>query len=474
MNVGDSGSRRFVRLATALAVLCLGSWVAVTVAPASGGKPIHPEVLACLKQRFGDEFVKKQMQRPANAAWGAVIEECSEAVFGNGRPDPGQGVCPSTADLLRRAFAVGHDHPIPTASEIACNAKKAKRRPLPVAAVVTGIEGDYRNNPVLSRYAMSGKMGAITYRALARLERDGFPMALGAQVNVTLPPTPPSLDPQFIPAEAIRMYQAVLLADKQAGKPVWFNYYFSGPGSGDPRFPRTEAELAAWLKNVVRPRIALFAKAAEEVRAEVLVVHFELEPDVLMNTTEFREFSAARRLEIAQLLVTSGLKIARRHFKGKIVAQRGWQFHAPDAGRLAFWAEVPMERLSYRGYDTVISSFFPSLPSICTPEYAEEYMAVQLERTIALAKRDGVRWGVGEADVLAVGTLDEYGSCGVSDLRAAHDAILEVVLRAVEGARPRPALVWLPAGPAEWFADASLRKRLATRFTAFANTLNTP
>ncbi len=376
--------------------------------------------------------------------------------------------CLTGAALVKRALATDHEHPIPTAAEIACNAKKAKRRALPSVVVTTVLDPDTGDHPEIGKYDWTGSFGQRIYGAHTRIQTDGFPTGLGTHVSQGLPPYVSKLSNAVAFAEGLRFYQAVVLADKQAGKPTMFLFTLCGPGECESALPTTESAFRAWVKGTVAQRVAAVAKAAEAVRAELLLVPFESEPDVILNWKGLRDLPPATRVELAQLLVTTGLTAARKHFKGKLVAWRGWQLHAPNAEQTAFWGSAPMDEVRYTGYDIVLTTFFPAHPKACTPEYAKAYMAAQLGKAVELAKRDGVRWGTWEVDVLTLWSHTLYGECGAADLRAAHDPVLEVVLGALVAAQPRPALVWLYAGPNEWQNDAAFRKRLGARLTTFA------
>ena len=464
--------------------------------PGVGSAALTPAVRACLQKKVGAKVANAiGATGPPTGAQTKLIAACAKksnatasgsnpagksgkptgksskgTAVGGGTHSAAASACPTLATLVK-AMMLERDARYPTTPQIACHAKKAKRIALPQVVVTTMLDPDYEDQPAFQRAHAS----SLPHTQRARIAAEGFPMDIGPAFSQGLPPfghgegqgqLPRCKDDLAVLAEALRVYQAVLLVDKAAGKPVAF-VFICGP---DVTLPRTEAGFRIWLTRLVRPRIAMIAKAAEQVKAEVLVVPHELEPDVILNSPGLVDLPAATRVKLAQELVSTGLEVARKHFKGVVAGWRGWQFHSPTADMTAFWGRAPMEQVSYKGYDIVLSSFFPVREQGCTAAYATQYMEAQLAKTTALAQRDGVGWGIWELDIFTLFRLARYGGCG-ADPRAEHDRAVDAVFAALTTAAPAPRWVWLFNGPAEWQDDSAFRKALAKRFTAFARDL---
>ena len=482
-----TGSRRWSRLRWGWLSGVLGASFAATLlaVPAVAGEDPPPAVKRCISEKF-DAAARAHAKPPNPAEGNRIIEGCFQSVVGigmgsggkpptsSGKVQSGTGVgggCPSPSWLMQHALKPTELR-IPTTAEIACNAKHARRLPLPRVVVSSQIASNPWNNPEFKDLGQTGSSGKVAYAARLRMAQEGYPSDIGFHRSQVLPPFGADvLHPQLL-RDNLRTYQAATLAEKAAGKPVIFELVIAGPGTQwGGAVPTSASAFKRWLEQTVTPRIAMAAKAAEAVKAEMFVVPFELEPDVFLNVGTLRTLPAATRVTLAQALVSAGLKAARKHFKGLVVAPRGWQFHAPNPDSAAFWAAAPMEQVSYRGYDVVSSSFFPVPYTRCDEAYVTEYMDVQLRKTLELAQRDRVRWGVGEVDVFTLGTIAQYAGCGAAEPQVAHDPLLAAALDAILRARPRPAWVRFTGGPDEWQGDAAFRQRLGQQLAAFAREL---
>lgn len=463
----------------ALAVLATPILAAGAQAASAGQFP--PAVVTCLTKVLGAGKAAEldAGSRRPTAAEQTAIGRCFSESAGpsSGPPSPGgppassggsakppssRGTkgCPSLDSLI--ANVVGppeaRDYRAPSAADIACNAKKAKRLPLRTGAF-TVLDPDLQDR---SDYGSWGRaQGGV--RTLLKL-RDGlrtagFPAALSPQAQNGLPPfTVPHPIPLASLGEVARAYSAVLLKEKAAARRVLFNV----PESPGASWPATATAYEAWLKEYWVPRVALLAKAAETVKAEYFDP-FTPEADVFFNTNGLRSLPGSERLALAQELVDATRRAAAP-FKGVLVGRQGWQFEAPTASR-DFWAAAPMGDLSFKGYGLLGVTLLPVVFGSCTPDYAHAYLQKQLAQVTKMAARDVIPWAVLELDVFTFGSLKQHAACG-ADPQAAYSAIWQAVLDELRAVSPAPRLIAFTY-PSEWSGQAAILAELKKLFAAY-------
>lgn len=467
---------RCFALGVVLAALLSGS----TAALAAGGPPPPTQAqAACIKQAigasaYGDIFGGR---RPPTSAEESKMAAC----FGGGpsggsggqpggKPGgqtgpttttPSRGGCPAVATLLAGVLGAGPAYRAPSWADLTCNTKRLRRLAPPKVAVAVSIDPDFQDRPDAASFR-TAKTAANAVAARDRLLTGGWPADLSPQSEQGLPPFTQSYPlPAATLDEQVRNYAALLLREKTAGRRVLFA--LPAPPSADSALPKTAGEYRTWLASVWLPRVKVAARAAELVKAEYLDP-FSPEADIAFNHATWTAMSGADRLATVQDFVNQ-TRAAASAFKGILVGRQGWQFWDATADQRAFWAAAPMQDLSFKGYGMMGVSLLPVRFNACTPEYAKQYLDVQLPQLTKMAARDGIPWGILELDVFTFGSLTSYGSCGAAPAdvqQSIWTAVLDKLKQTNAGV-----FVFVDA-PAEWELSPATLAADKTLFAEFA------
>lgn len=384
---------------------------------------------------------------------------------GAGGSSKATGSCPSLDQLI--AGIVGppevQKYQSPTAADIACNAKSAKRIS-PVKGLVQMSDAELEDRP---DYAPDNQQGG--FRKILQMRDEnlfGFTSALSNNSQQNMVPPHDFVHP--IPLnrfeEVARVYSAVLLKEKSLGRAVLFNVSESPDGVATfPMKPTsTVAEHKLWLKDYWIPRVKILANAAELIKAEYFDP-FIPEADIVFNLS-FSSLSGTERVALAQEFIDA-TRNAASSFKGVLIGRQGWQFEAATEGMRNLFAKTPMADLSWKGFGILGVSLLPvMLESPCTKEYVRSYMQKQLAVITQMAERDGIPWAILELDVFTFGSLSKYSAC--ANPLAVYSELWQVIIDELNSVALAPRLVTVGL-PSEWTSNAAVIKELTRVFATY-------
>ena len=198
----------------------------------------------------------------------------------------------------------------------------------------------------------------------------------------------------------IKMRNAALgyLHYKLKGESVmWHNTYPPYNNYGYYKF-ESEESFESYLQDSFLPNVAIAAKAAELVKAE-LFAPFVIELGVLIENQPFVKesgYSSDKKRTLAQHVVSEVIHRVRSLYHGKIVAN---QYYSYDA-----WGDVnPYLDINYSGYDIVAMTFIPK----CDSDENSLYFNQQISDVLHTSEINGIDWMVGELWV----TTNSLQSC---------------------------------------------------------------